>query len=260
MESKRLPRAPLVYVIAKIDFSPIENMESKIREIQDMLRNNGYPNYSAQEISAFSVSPSLCVKKSKRWVFSNKEKSGCIRLTNDSIVFCVSDYDTFLVFVEHISDKLNAIDSITDFHNGTITEIQIRYIDLLTSLDGKSAKDFLCKEFFSSNLLFSEDTRMLQFMTEMNMDDNTMSRVILFSSKSKEFPPQIVPVGLNQVSVTLDESMLILDTTYTREVVDTDYDLNKICENLNDLHLLSSKTFKEKLVTDEALKIWGKKS
>ncbi len=251
----------MIYAVAQIDFSPIENMEAKIPAIQDILRNADYPNYEVQDIQNFSIYPGrVRVEGTRRWVFANKKQEGSIILTKGSIVFCVSDYDTFPIFLEHIIELTKSIDTTIEFHKGTIPRIALRYIDLLRGLDEVSAKDYLRKSFISSDSLSAADSKMLQFMTEVDLGNNSTARIILFSSKTmKEFPPQIVPIGLKTIPNQLDESMLILDTSYTHERVGDDYDLEEIRGDFIALHSTSSEMFKDKLVTKKALTTWKKK-
>ncbi len=258
-ETKHLPRAPLVYVIARMVFSPIENMELKIAAIQDILRDHGYPGFLEQKLHEVSIFQSeMRLNDTKRWVFTNKDHSASILLTKESIAFSVSDYDVYNSFMDNIVALLEIVTSVLVFEKGFVSGLMIRYIDLLRDLDGVSAIDYLRPAFFSSELAKMSKVRMRQFITEIDLDDS-VARIILFSAKTmKDFPPQIVPVGLKDICSPLDSSMLILDTSYFHNKTEEEYLPDAIRYNLDRLHRQASSFFREKLITSQALAIWSK--
>ena len=54
-QSVKLPRAPLIFVLAQVRFNPVLKMESYVPDIQEYLRHHEFPRYRLENIQNIMI-------------------------------------------------------------------------------------------------------------------------------------------------------------------------------------------------------------
>ena len=71
----RLDKAPIVYALCQISFSPIEKIADFVPDIQEKLRVE-YPNFQREQIGGVVIAPNsqpIPVQNEQRWRFESRD-------------------------------------------------------------------------------------------------------------------------------------------------------------------------------------------
>ena len=147
----RLKNAPVFYTLAQVKFNPILAMNTFIPQIQDRFRHLGYPDFKEEVAHLITLQMSnddssrVNTVPGARWIFTNAELTAGLILTNDSLVYHTTSYETFDVFREHLAKGLDVINQLVGLN---YTErVGMRYLDAIAPRDGESLDLYLVPSF-----------------------------------------------------------------------------------------------------------------
>lgn len=142
-----LKQSPLIVALCQIRFAPVLTMDKFIPEIQDKLRRRGYPGYdqaAVHEIQINENGPSF--QESLRWVFSSRDRTKFLVLTNSSIALETTAYSAFEDFLQDLVPGVEVIDEVV---NPTFAQrIGLRYVDAVPNV-GDAVSDFFKEKVLS---------------------------------------------------------------------------------------------------------------
>ncbi|MCL2714298.1 MAG: TIGR04255 family protein [Alphaproteobacteria bacterium] len=138
---KKMGNAPVVLVLAQVQFNPVLVLEKYIPTIQESFRKLGFPDFRKNPIQTFNLnvgdSHVVPVTSSIQYLFSDFEKGHAFVLLENALSYCVTEYD---VFEEFSSQLLNGLKIVENAVNGIhyIDRVGVRYVDVICPDDDLS--------------------------------------------------------------------------------------------------------------------------
>ena len=255
--SQKLPRAPLIFVLALIRFTPVLKMAGCVPDIQDRLRKQGFPKYRHESVQNIMIGSPLPVETISRWVFESSDNQTQVVLTTDALAVQTTSYETFDKF---LVDVKNAFQPLADYARpDSIQQIGLRYVDLLTDIDDIGCGDLLQPGLRGvSDGLMGAKTTAFSFVFQSEIPSGMLSVRSLQALGMQGF----LPPDLGQVSLTFPDRVGVAQNP---RVLDFDHVMQKnlpfewdhLESQLRELHGYSSSAFRS-FVTTEALNAWSK--
>jgi uncharacterized protein (TIGR04255 family) len=257
----KLPRSPLVLVVAQIRFSPVENIEKEfIPVVQGKLRTLGFPYFSKSVQHQISVTPTgLQNVPMEQWNFTDKIRKSSVILQKSSLLISTTAYSTFVDYTEQIRHWIENISKILDLQYNVIEQIGLRYVDWIFSIDGKSPEELINNEYLGGFTDEKHEIIKRQAVIEKKTDSGVV-RTILYkpSEQEKESIKADFPIfGLNSPVDSIKELPVVLDMDHIG-ILKKDYSDVLVLSTLQSLHDEQDKLFYEQIPTPEAIKLWGK--
>ena len=265
-----LPRAPLLYVVTLIEFSPIATMRNQyIGKIQDALRMDGYPSFEEKMNYQYIFTPEGPQEHTKnyQWFFGNEPRNACIALSDSTFSLSVCEYDTFDAFCKQMKEAIDIVAPILHLDKVLVKRIGHRYIDLIREIDEIPATKLIKQEYlggFLTDESTHENIRLCQLISEIKTIEDACLRTMIYSQPGMEgipFPQEMGNLKPSEEKFNLkkEDNAIILDSDhykmYTREQYFT---WENFYNDLQALHGFISENFK-KITTDEARNnLWGK--
>ena len=143
-ESKKLPRAPLILVLAQIKFPPVLRMDKYVPDIQESLRREGFTDYRPGQALTIIVGEGR-TDRANWWEFGCSDKRSQIVLSRDSVSLMTTGYSTFEDFLTRLGQMVRPIEG----HVGISSahQLGLRYVDLLAEIDDLKTEDLLAPGF-----------------------------------------------------------------------------------------------------------------
>jgi uncharacterized protein (TIGR04255 family) len=260
--SKQLPRAPLVFALAHIRFTPVLKMEDFLPDVQEYLRLNGFPEYEQREARVFTLGIDTKEQSSKWWEFSDTAKRRQIVLTTESVSAQTTEYSTFDDFLEMVSQAIKPLAEHVKV--AMAKQIGLRFVDLLADIDHLRTPDLLApglRGISAREVVEGADQSAMSFVLQIKTPHGVLS---IRSVQMLGLPPYPLPPDLSQVSLSLPEWV---DSARSPRVLDFDHVMHGDFEFLPDelrgklrlLHDFTGKAFRA-VVAKEALDAWGRSS
>ena len=82
----KLKRPPLVLALAQTRFSSIMKMRQYVPDIQERLRQIGFPLVQEQQMQQIVFGSKMEIENKLRWVFSRQDRRHAVVLTEDFVV------------------------------------------------------------------------------------------------------------------------------------------------------------------------------
>lgn len=222
---EKLSKSPIVYVLAQVRFSNIENIEYYIPQLQDKIRTT-FPHYQKINIQAIQLREGQPPNSSTltQWHFMDKEKYIGIILDGRSIAIHTSRYDQFTPLLKSFVTVLTQFNKILEI--SLCTRLGLRYINLIEnglSNINQGLQGFqLSGDDFSKNKFFSK-----METTQLSNDGIIKVQALHFGEKQvigetqNIFVPSDVSDSANMLSFKNhkepDNNFLILDVDHFNE-------------------------------------------
>ena len=255
----KLERSPLVLVLTQVRFSSLLTMKDHVPEIQQGLREKGFPRFTQEERQQFVFGPEIKAEREILWVFGNRDRTEAVTLSSSSVSYQTSHYDIFETFASQFGVMLDVIAPITKLEFAE--QVGLRYVDLIRPQEGKVANNFLresVRGLSSTDIGASQSKH--QFMLQAITEHGDLY-VRSFENEGPKFmPPDLFSTHLK---LNVDGNSLgndpyrIVDIDHIWQGEDVDFDRASITDKLWGLHEYSSKAFRA-IVTDEAIELWRK--
>ena len=252
MSNPILPRAPLILVLAEVNFSPILSLSKKIADIQEELRRVGFPEFW---IANKEPDPELPQSEPEYlWKFGAKKNQTAIVISNDTLTLETSEYIEFNDFIKSFERVLNVFAKIA--HPDLLKSIDLRYIDLIQDIDGKKSDDLIAPKFIQLEHIGVSQNHYQYESVQFETAEGIVRVNLIKSFDEAIVPPDIKPVVLIPVEKT-DED-IILDIDHIVIFEETDFSIAKIIETFQRIHDQDVMPAFESIVTPLAIQLWGK--
>ncbi len=254
--SQKLPRAPLIFVLALIRFTPVLKMAVYVPDIQDRLRKQGFPKYRHESVQNIMIGSPTPLEAISRWVFDRSENETQVVLSTDAIAVQTASYGTFSNFLE---DVKNAFQPLAEYAQpDSIQQIGLRYVDLLSDID-----DIKCDDLLQAGLRgvsggqMDAKTTAFSFVFQRELPSGTLSvRSLQALGMQGYLPPDLAQVSLtfpDRVKSAQNPRVLDFDNVIQKNLP---FKWDHLEPQLLELHDHSSKAF-HSFVTREALNAWS---
>jgi uncharacterized protein (TIGR04255 family) len=257
----KLLKSPLVMVLAQVRISHVAKMGDYVDDIQERLRNSGFPRFEEGRAHEIILRAGLQpeIREHSRWEFQNKERSTGIIVMQNAIVLHTNSYDTF----DHFAKALRlALDVIGDAVKPALVErLGLRYVDLIRSEAGDSWTAYLKEGLHGLSPSSIGMTEGLQRHETIGTTKVGQLVVRCVQSTNGSFlPADLSPTTLDyrKLAVPSGELVTLLDLDHFTEVA-RDYNVDQVMGAMWDLHENLDVTFRE-AVTEHAMKKWEAKS
>ncbi len=125
----RLTNAPLVHVLADVQFSPVLTLQEQVPTFQAAVRSAGFPWYAEGVVHEVTQAPGVAAKIAMRpfWTFQTGDKREGLSLSERSLTLHTAAYSTVEPFLETFSRLLEALKKVADVD--LVSRIGLRYVD-----------------------------------------------------------------------------------------------------------------------------------
>ncbi len=253
----KLPKSPLIFVLAQVKISPVLGMESKIPALQEAYRKQGFPRLAERKIeTTVRGSEGQTVQKETRrqWEFINKDKRASVLVDSEGLNYQVTKYDVFESFMASIESVLQVFSDTVE--PTLVLRTGLRYVDLVIPAEGKDIHVY-----FNASLrgfkIHDTDQRKA-FFTEsvcQTGSDSTFVHRYVEADAGFGFPPDLLPMQLEfprNPRMTSPFGLLDMDHFSMNEA---DFSTEEVVSRFFDLHEHQTVAF-EASVTAEALEEW----
>ena len=253
----RLPRSPLVYVVAQVRFSAVVSVEKFVPEIQEKLRHKGFPRFLRSQLPELNFvlpNPTPKVSFTERFEFQNKEADLGIVLTSNFFAVHTNNYKNYEEFEKNISSAIDAIDG--SLNLSIVERMGLRYVDLVRPKQDEKWDTYLQPGLLGVDPekigIVRDWIRRLEFQGDTELG----KLVIRCAQTDQALPPDLQPPSL-KYSLTLEpgEIAACLDFDHFSER-SADFDPQTVLTMIGDLHDHLDRAFRNS-VTTTALKNWG---
>ncbi len=252
----RLERSPLQFVLVQVRFSPVTLMRDYVPPLQEKLRKSGFPGFSKETMQHVSFGPEPKAETSKRWCFVSRDKREGVVLAEDFIVYETTRYDIYETFTERFRNVLAELNAVAEI--GFASQIGLRYVDVIHSLDGHPPDWFVREQFHGLKADEIGEPLTNQFLSVVRTADGILKLKTLDGHGPGFMPPDLEAARLKfDLELTEQDSFRILDFDHiwTGEI---DFVPEDIVARMWALHGSIEKSFKA-TVTGDALAVWESK-
>lgn len=257
-EHEKLKHAPLVLVVAQINFSPVEDIENHIPAIQAKFKEQGYPYFDdkhpLQEITV-TQGVGIQINGTKQWFFIDKKKKTGIALTKNTLAVNIADYTTFRAFLPVFKNALKVISEELSLEKyNALEQVSLRYVDHIRPIGGKTPEELIKAEFLGG---FHQDetVQLRQVLIEKKTNVGVV-RFVVF----KPFDPQtaLADIQATRLDFNIERELpcIVLDMVHTKKMSGDDFGQIQVMQILHSLHQEVDDFFFKQIPTEEALKLW----
>jgi uncharacterized protein (TIGR04255 family) len=260
----QLPNAPLVSVLAAIQFPPILNVEKYIAVFQDLIRKE-YPLVETTEIETTQVRvegkvPEVVRATNKLWHFMDADRFWGVTLENAQMLLHTRAYTRFEDFAsrfERLCDALAEAVAVTHY-----VKVSIRYVDVVRPQLGETISDYLPDHMFLRQIDSVAGQQIESFSASSFSTAEGTLAIRCWLNPQHAFPPDLLPLfrvlGMELASPKND--FAILDTDHVSiDDVAKPFELQTIIQRLDHLHFSCHRAF-EGIPKPHAFKVWGLES
>jgi len=253
----KLERSPLQFVLVQFRFSPITAMGEYVPRLQDILRKSGFPGFNREQIQQVIFGPSVKAETTTRWCFVSRDKREGVVLTEDFVVYETTRYDVFETFAERVKRILIELNQITEI--GFVTQIGLRYVDVIRSLDGHSPNWFIREQVHGlSAEALGEKEVVNQFLSMITTGEGFLKIKSLEGIGPGFMPPDLEATRLDfDLSMPEGEAFRVLDFDHIWKG-EVDFAADRLIDKMEALHHSIGKAFLA-TVKPEAIEVWKAK-
>lgn len=249
-----LPRAPLILVLAEVNFSPILSMQKKVAEIQECLRNTGFPEFdSGQEESDPDYPQS---EPALTWRFGTKNHRTAIVISNDTLTLETSEYSGFDNFTTTLRQALSCLSKTAN--PNLIKSINFRYINLIQELDGKKADQLIRPKFMELAPMSKAQSNYQYESAQFETTEGIIRINLIKTCDDMTVPPDREPAVLIPEEKVKDGERIILDINHITFFNEVDFSDTKVLDASQTIHSRNVRPAFESIATPLAFEIWGK--
>lgn len=234
-------------------------MGSYIAPIQEDLRTNGYPKFDEIEQEEIVLGPKPVVRRTTRWVFSDKENHTGIILTPNAISLQTTKYNKFEEFTSQLLTALRIVGKVVKV--AFSDRIGLRYVNRISPPEGEGISNYL-----QPGLLGLTGEKLATTNPRLRFEqrgDTPQGKIFirLFQNKLENgLPPGIELLGLkpHEKHTPSEAIPTILDIDHF-STIQRDFDADSLVADMWKLHDWTDRAFRA-AITDFALSKWNKDS
>ncbi len=262
----KMKNAPVYYALVQANFNPIAAMNKYINDIQDEFRKASYTLFEQQVRTQFQFSnslgeiePKVAQTSSCSWVISKQDRKSGFILTESSVMFHTTHYETHKEFIAELLRGLKIVHDIVKLAH--LSRVGLRYLNAVLPAPGEKLNQYLVSGLHGVNFKAEKNYSLSEslFKTECGPKltvGKLIIRVLQFKSPLG-YPPGISPYGLmpmKRFDIREILSHAIIDIDHFVEDHMT-LDFNEISEQLFSLYRVTKQAFKA-TITSYAQKKW----
>ena len=261
---QKLSKPPIFFSLIQARFNPLFALESYVAQIQDRLRQEGFPDASKNPfqvlnlslIAGASVQGLVPVAQNIRYIFGNRERSSAFLLDEATLTLQTTAYDTFDVFLEKFLVGLRTVNEVArlDF----IERVGVRYLNAVAPGAGEELSKYIspCLLGLGGKL----EGSLAHTFSETHVKSDSAHLLVRAVVREGEigFPPDLVQ-GTLEVAQRFREikgEHGILDIDGWREAREG-FDLKQVESRLRKIHDDGVEKAFQAAVTSKALKAWA---
>jgi len=262
-----MANAPVYYALAQARFNPVTAMSKYVEQIQDRLRQVGYPLFEPQQITQLVVPAPDQVPQAEpqithtvSWLITRSDRTAGFILAPSAITYHTTHYDTHEEFIPELLRGLATVhEAVTLDH---VSRLGLRYLDAVVPRAGESVEQYLVGGLHGLDFDAHPLYRLAESAgrTEIGplVSEGTLVARVYRMTAPLRFPPDVQPSGL-MINPKFDAK-----ETQAHAVIDTDHfaeghmpiDQDKLGEQLISLHATIKSVFRA-MTTDYALGAWA---
>lgn len=255
--SGRLSKAPLVYALCQVRFSPILKMAEMVPDIQETLRDR-YDEFDEERLAGIQVSAKAqaVIQGETRWRFESAGRRSGYILQNSSFVFHTTAYVDFDEFVPEVVRGFKLVAGIAKIQR--LHRVGLRYIDLIEGDEKNPAESYLHPQLrgFGAELKGVTENISQYVIT----GSTAIGQLVLRTTRGRHevaLPPDLLPLALKVArKPKIGQISFFLDTDHFVERSETPIASEELETVLRDLKAPISSAFK-KAITDKAVAAWS---
>lgn len=231
-------------------------MQTFIPQIQERLRNAGYPRYSEAQIQEIVLGPAMAASPGTamtKWAFADKDGTKAVVIAPEFVTFEVANYDTFDAFSQELGSILELVGEVA---NVALAErVGLRYVDHIRASAGDRIEDYVVPGLAGIDLA-PVDAQRSRSVFVVQATTPSGQCIVRFTRSAGAFalPADLQPADVSIAPREGDGEYALLDvdhfSTQTRE-----YRPGVLLDVFWQLHDVSEGIFRE-AVTPHALRAW----
>ncbi len=263
----KLTNAPVFYTLTQVQFNTVMQLPNYIPEIQERLRQAGYPDFIPEQQSIFQLQPvssdsqpNVISEFVPKWSFMNIHKTEGFVLLRDGLIYHTTEYKDSETFYQKVLMGLEIVHSVVSL--ALVRRIGLRFLDVINPEQGETLDQYVVNQVLGLRGIASEHSLHSMSESVFNNPNETVlvSRVMTGSvERSAPFMPNELlplPLKLKERFESISGDMAVMDTdTFIIPSQSREFSLELIHNLLKDLKKNITFAF-ESIVTPYALKRW----
>jgi len=253
--------APVYLVLADLRFSPVQLMSKYIDEIQELMRQGGYPEYKKGDVTRLffgerdGQEPEL--ERTDRWVFTNSADTSQFILTTSSLVFQTTEYCGHESFFDQTIFGAGIIKG--SVKPASMHRVGLRYLDAIWPTAEHRVSDYLNAGLVGIELSQPFESSFSQSEYRFDLDGiaSTLVLRVFQADSTLRLPPDLGPLDLElatRFQYEHGQRHCVLDVDHFSESI-SNFDSHLIRDSLSKLHGKISFAFLDS-VTEFAQQQW----
>lgn len=201
-----MSNAPVYYALAQARFNPILAMAKYVDQIQDRLRQKGYPLIEQQKVMHLRVpvggqnqKESPQIEQADSWLITRNDRESGFVIGTSGITFHSTHYHTHQEFIANLWEGLQIVQEILDFDH--VTRLGLRYLNAVLPQEEETVESYLINgvhgisfnaksKYFLSESVFDTDV-------SPDLSQGTLVARVFRANAPLGFPADMMPAGLN---------------------------------------------------------------
>jgi uncharacterized protein (TIGR04255 family) len=257
---KKLPHAPIFYVLAQVRFAALPKIDARISDVQEALRNTGFPdpfeeNVTEVEFNMTAVQPAVQQRSVKRWISRNADRTAGFIFDHGSITYQTTAYEDSGALVNAFTAGLEILHKHVNIQ--LVDRVGVRTLDAVFPKDGETIATYIDGSVLG---LYGKLAAQLQHAyseTVQNSERGMVTSRALTQNARISMPPD-----LQSPHFVLADSFAGLSGVHTMIDIDVSqnkrepFDLSHVKATMVALKKYASESF-WKTVTPRAKEIWS---
>ena len=260
---QKLKNPPIFFSVIQARFNPLFALESYAAQIQDRLRQEGFPDASKNPFATINLNliaggqipGPIPVSQSVRYIFGNMEKTSGFILDEAALTLQTTSYDTFDVFLDQFLRGLQIVNEAAGL--SFIERMGVRYLNAIFPTDDKNLSSYIASSLLG--LAGKLDGSLAHTFSETHVRSDSVHLLVRAVIRDGEigFPPDVAPGTLEVAQRFRDikGEHAILDIDGWREAREG-FNLDQVKSRLTKIHEGVEKAF-HAATTSYALKAWA---
>lgn len=257
---KKLPHAPIFYVLAQVRFAALPKISERISDVQEELRANGFPDPFEENITTFQFDmgasqPAYQQTAVKRWVSRNAERTAGFLFDPNSITFQTTDYEDSTTLVDSFTRGLEILHK--HVHVRLIDRVGVRTLDAVFPKDGETIATYIDGSALGLYGKLEAELQHVFSETVLNSPRGTVTSRALTHNAGISFPPDLQNSHFVLANRFINKSgihtMIDIDAAKSDRM---SFDLTQVKDSMAALKKYASESF-WKTVTPKAKEIWS---
>jgi uncharacterized protein (TIGR04255 family) len=257
---KKLPNAPIFYVLAQVRFAALPKISERISDVQEDLRENGFQDPFDESITTIefdmqATQPGVQTKAVKRWISRNAERTAGFLFDANSMTFHTTAYEDSATLVDTFTKGLEIFNKHVNIQ--LVDRIGVRTLDAVFPKDGENIGKYINSSVLGLYGKLDYELQHAFSETVFKSPQGTVMTRVLTQSGGISMPPDLMSphfVLANRfVSKSGIHTMIDIDATKGDRVP---FNLNHVKGTMIALKTFASESF-WKTATKEAKVIWN---